>query len=72
MNLSPVHVEHAHGDGARRPVYVSDKPDRADSVPRIGEHLTDDAGRSVEELDAKLHGRSRDLARLSSLTPNNE
>jgi hypothetical protein len=24
MNLAPVEVEHAHGDGARQPVYVGD------------------------------------------------
>jgi hypothetical protein len=35
MNLAPVNVEHAHGDGARRPVYVSDKLDRACSASRI-------------------------------------
>jgi hypothetical protein len=35
MNLAPVQVEHAHGDGARRPVYVSDKLDRACSASRI-------------------------------------
>ncbi len=56
MNLAPVRVEHAHGDGARRPVYVGDKPDGANSVSRIGEQFTNDAGRTVEKLDAKLHG----------------
>jgi hypothetical protein len=35
MNLAPVQVEHAHGDGARRPVYFTDKRDRPNSVPRI-------------------------------------
>jgi len=55
MNLSPVQVEHAHGDGARWPVDVGDKPDRANSVSRIGEHFTNDPRRPVKELDAKLH-----------------
>jgi hypothetical protein len=51
MNLAAVQVEHAHGDGARRPVYVSDKPDRANSVSRIGEQFPNDAGGPVEVSD---------------------
>ena len=31
MELAPIQVEHAHGDGARRPVNVADKLDRTDS-----------------------------------------
>jgi hypothetical protein len=41
MNFAPVQVQHAHGDGARRPVYVGDKPDRANSVSRIGDEVSD-------------------------------
>jgi hypothetical protein len=37
MNLAPVQVEHAHGDGARRPVCVDDKCDRANGVSGVGE-----------------------------------
>jgi hypothetical protein len=59
MNLAPVQVEHAHGDGAGRPVYVGDKRDRADSVSRVREQFTDDASRTVEKVDAKMHGQSR-------------
>jgi hypothetical protein len=49
MNLAPVQGEHAHSDGTRRPVCVGDQPDRSNSISRIGEHLRDDAGRSVKE-----------------------
>jgi len=35
MNLAPVQVKHAHGDGARWPVYVGDEPHRANSVSRV-------------------------------------
>jgi hypothetical protein len=59
MNLAPVQVEHAHGHGALRPVNVSDKPDRANSVSRVGMQFPNDAGRPVKELDAKLHRESR-------------
>jgi hypothetical protein len=33
MNLSPVNIENTHGDGARRPIYVADKLNRASRVP---------------------------------------
>jgi hypothetical protein len=59
MDLAPVQIEHAHGDSARRPVYVSHKRGRANGVSRIGEQFTNDAGGPVKELDTKLHGRSR-------------
>ena len=38
MNLVPVQVEHAHGDGARRPVQGDDKRNRPRIVPGVGEH----------------------------------
>jgi hypothetical protein len=59
MNLAPVQIEHAHGHRARGLVYIAYKLDRADSVSRVREHLTDNARRSVKELDAKLQGQSR-------------
>jgi hypothetical protein len=59
MNLAPVDVAHAHGDGARRPVNVADKLNRPNSVPSVGEQFPDDAGRAVWEFDSELHGPSR-------------
>jgi hypothetical protein len=43
-------VQHAHGDGARRPVQVDDKQDRPYIVPGVGEHFANDAGGTAEEL----------------------
>jgi hypothetical protein len=57
MNLAPGDAEHAHGDGAGRPVDVGNKLDDAGSIPRIGEQFTNDAGRTVEELDSVLRRR---------------
>jgi hypothetical protein len=59
MNLAPLDIEQANGGGARRPIYVSDKRDRANNVPRVREQFADDAGRTVEELDSVLHGQNR-------------
>jgi hypothetical protein len=48
MNLPPISVEYAHGDGARRPVNVGNKLDRADSVSCIGDQFEKGAfGRGV-------------------------
>jgi hypothetical protein len=41
MNLAPIQVEHAHHDGMRRPLQVSDKRDRASDVsPAIKSRVT--------------------------------
>ena len=40
MNLAPIRIEYAHGDGARRPVYVSDSLDRTRGASRVGEQFT--------------------------------
>jgi hypothetical protein len=37
MNLAPVRVEHAHGDGAGRPVYVREERDCPSRVPGVGD-----------------------------------
>jgi hypothetical protein len=55
MNLAPVPVENANGDGRGRPVNIGDKRDCANSVPRVREQFANDAGRTVEELDSVLH-----------------
>jgi hypothetical protein len=55
MNLAPVQVEHAHGDGEGRPVYVRNERDRANDVPGVGEQFANHGRRTVEELDSVLH-----------------
>lgn len=44
MNLAPVHVENAHGYGARRLVDVGDKLGRSNRASRVGEQFADDVG----------------------------
>jgi hypothetical protein len=66
MNLTPVHVEHVHGDGSRRPVPVEDKPDRAGDVSRVGGQFPKDVRPAVEELDSELHGPSRAALLMTS------
>jgi len=39
MNLALVQIEHAHGDGMRRPFQVSDKHDRASGVSSVGDQV---------------------------------
>ena len=55
MNLAPIRVEHAHGEGARRPIRVDDKRDRAGGVPSVGVQLAEDGRPAVEKLDSVLH-----------------
>ena len=51
MNLAPLDVEQAHVcAGARRLIYVSDKRDRANSVPRVREQFERRQPNFVEEL----------------------
>jgi hypothetical protein len=57
MNLTPVQIEHAHGHGARRPVYIADKLDRAHGVACVRVQFANDVRRPLKELDAKLHVR---------------
>jgi len=42
MNLAPVQVEHAHGDGMR-PLQLSDKGDRASDVSSVCDQVKNDA-----------------------------
>ena len=59
MNLAPIRVEYAHGDGARWPIRVDDKLDRTRNVLGVGAPFTNDLGRTVEELNSVLHCQSR-------------
>jgi hypothetical protein len=54
MNFAPVQVEHAHGDGAGRPVDVGDKPDRANGVSRIGDPGPIDFGEALDRRRAHV------------------
>jgi hypothetical protein len=36
MKLAPVRIEHAHGDGVRRPVCAEHKRNRANGVVGVG------------------------------------
>ncbi len=62
MNLAPVGVEHAHGDGARRPIRVDDKLDRARNVLSVGAPFANDISRAVQELDSVLHPQRSTVA----------
>jgi len=55
MNLAPVRIEHAHCDGARRPINVCNKRNRTDRVPGVGGEFANDVRRTVEKLDSILH-----------------
>ena len=55
VNLAPVDVEHADGDGVGRPINVCDKRNRADSVPGVGGEFANDIRRIVQKLDSLLH-----------------
>ncbi len=57
MNLAPGYVEHAHGDGVRRPVDISDKRDCAGDLPRVGMQLAEYGPVTVQELNSILHRR---------------
>jgi hypothetical protein len=50
MNLVPVRVEHADGDGVGRPVNVRDKRNCADSVPRVGSEFANYVGAPRREI----------------------
>ena len=50
-------VEHAHGDGARRPMRVDDKLDRAHNVSGVGAPFANDVRGAVQDLDSVLHGQ---------------
>jgi hypothetical protein len=73
MNLAPVQVEHAHGDGVRWPVDVGDKHERARGVPRVGMLFPNDAGRPVNVSFRRNARRStavnHDLAAAISAEP---
>ena len=56
VNFAAVAVEHPHGDGARRPISVGHKRNRANSVPGCGGEFANDVRLSVEKLNSVLHG----------------
>ena len=56
MNLAPERIEHAQGDGVRRPVWVGHERNRANGVMGVGCHFPSDVRRRVEKLDSVLHG----------------
>jgi hypothetical protein len=55
MNLAPISIEHADGDGVGRPINVRDKRNCADSVPGVGGEFANDIRPPVEKLDSVLH-----------------
>jgi hypothetical protein len=57
MNLAPVRIEHAHGDGVRRPVNVDHKRNRASGAMSVGDQFANHGRRRVEKLDSALHDR---------------
>src|ERR1700729_978112 len=57
MNLAAVRIEHAHGDGVRRPVNVDHKRNRANGIMGVGDQFANHGRRGVEKLDSVLHGR---------------
>ena len=57
MNLAPISVEYAHGGGARRPIRVADKLDRARKASRVGAPFTNDIRGAVQELNSVLHAQ---------------
>jgi hypothetical protein len=66
MNLAPVGVEHAHGDGLRRPIGVHDELDRGGNVSGAGAQFANNVAHTVEELDSVLH-HHRSGSRRSSI-----
>src|SRR5271167_1131185 len=52
----------AHGDGARRPIRVDDKLDRARNVLSVGAPFANDISRAVQELDSVLHPQRSTVA----------
>jgi hypothetical protein len=56
MDLAPIRIEYTDRDGARWPINVGHKGDGARDASCVGAPFPKDAGRPVEELDAKLHG----------------
>jgi hypothetical protein len=63
MNLAPVGVEYAHGDGTRRPIRVDDKLDRARNVSSVGAPFANDVRGAVQELDSVLHPQRSTVAK---------
>jgi hypothetical protein len=55
MNLSPIRIEHPHGDSARRPINVDYKRDGTRDASCVGAPFPKDAARTVKKLDAVLH-----------------
>jgi hypothetical protein len=55
MNLAPVDVEYAHGDGPRRPVDLGDKRNCAGRCPCGGGQFSNDGRSAIKELDSILH-----------------
>jgi hypothetical protein len=66
VNLFAVRIEDTHRDGARRPIRVDDKRDRARDASCVGAPFPKDVGRTVKELDSVLHVPS---SRRSVATP---
>ena len=64
MNLAPACIEHAQGDGVRRPVKVDRKRNRASGAMGVGDQFANYGRRRVEKLDSILHP----LSALLSLT----
>ena len=70
MNLAPIRA-----DGARRPIRVDDKLDRARKVSGVGAPFANDVRRAVQELDSVLHPQrsaapsSRSSIRVAVSTP---
>jgi len=60
MNLAGVHVEHAHGDAARRPVDVVDERNPANGVMRVGGAAG--SGREPGQSASDLRGQARLLS----------
>ncbi len=68
MNLAPIRVEYAHGDGAKRPIRVDDKLDRVRNASGAGAPFANDFRGAVQELDSVLHPqRSASLSPCSSI-----
>jgi hypothetical protein len=61
MNLAPVRIKHAHGDGTRWPIRVGDELERARYAPHVRCHFAKDVSPGVKELDSILHGHKNKL-----------
>jgi hypothetical protein len=61
MNLAPVRIKHAHGDGTRWPISVNDKLERAPNAPQVRCHFAKDVSPGVKELDSVLHAHKNKL-----------